>query len=236
MLEILTFTGVDSRTSMLDMHAIAQKYPKIEFGVLVGSLSGHSNIFPSLNIVREFRDFGVMSSDDYKNDLHTAIHLCGVYSLEVMQAEGASEGVFEMCRGFGRVQINLHGDEFNSNDIDTNAAAIRRFADKVSCDSVILQHKSGWEDVPVVDHPKVEYLYDRSGGAGRAAFHEWPDPPLEGRYGFAGGIGPDTIGEAMTFVHRWPEYRLWMDMEGRVRKNRWFDLKAVERVCEIAFA
>ena len=37
MLDILTFTGVDSHTSLDELARLAARYPKVEFGILVGS-------------------------------------------------------------------------------------------------------------------------------------------------------------------------------------------------------
>ena len=110
------------------------------------------------------------------------------------------------------------------------------FAEDVSCNKVILQHRHSWTDVPL-EHDKVEYLFDRSGGRGESSFHLWPAPPekltyefSDERFGYAGGIGPTTIERACVFLRRYPKHRMWIDMEGRVRKNGWFDLDAVETV------
>ena len=112
--------------------------------------------------------------------------------------------------------------------------ALIEFAEAVSCDHVIVQHRDGFDTVPV-DHPKVEYLFDRSGGAGRAGFHEWPHPPRRGRVGYSGGIGPANIDQAMEFVNQRPSYAMWLDMEGRVRDDGWLCLPAVKAVLAGAF-
>ena len=39
----------------------------------------------------------------------------------------------------------------------------------------------------------------------------------------------------MKFVARWPGAHMWLDMESRVRKDGWFDLDAVESVCQKVF-
>ena len=109
---------------------------------------------------------------------------------------------------------------------------VKRFADTVGCQRVILQHRGGWGQIPVF-HEKVEYLFDLSEGGGRAAFEEWPAPsPHLPRMGYAGGIGPETIDRAIDFALAYPDSNLWFDMEGRVRYAGWLDLDAVETVCE----
>ena len=230
MLEILTFTGVDARTDLDRAMAIAQHYPRVEFGVLVGSQPGADlSIFPPADTVKELQALGEWRG------VKTAIHLCGRWSREVMSADGPPGHTYELCKGFGRVQVNLHGDFLDPSHIDAHAAAVRRFAETLASANsdirVILQHRGPWAEVPI-KHPLVEYLFDRSGGAGRAAFHEWPAPvDHETRYGYAGGIGPDTIGQAMAFVNGWPTVSMWLDMEGRVRTDGLFDLDKVVAVC-----
>ena len=82
-----------------------------------------------------------------------------------------------------------------------------------------------------VDHPKVEYLFDRSGGRGHTEFDLWPVPPHDGRRrGFAGGTGADNITEAMAFVKEHYVAPVWLDMESRVRKDGWLDLEACKYV------
>ena len=229
MLDFLTFTGVDRNTSRKDMLSIAQSYGKahVEFGVLVGSHSGESDhgIFPPLYVVHAFkslkRDYG----------MKIAIHLCGRYAGMVMQDGGTPDEVYDLCNGFSRVQVNLHGDSFNPGRVAVASQAIKRFADTVKCESVILQHRSNWQTIPVY-HEKVEYMFDRSEGGGRAAFEEWPAPsPHLSRMGYAGGIGPETIDKAIDFALAHPDANLWFDMEGRIRFAGWLDIGAVEAVC-----
>ena len=166
-------TGVDRKTLRKDMLYIAESYGKarVEFGVLVGSHSGESDhgIFPPIYVVRAFKSLKQLYG------MNIAIHLCGRYARMVMQDGGAPGEVYDLCNGFSRVQVNLHGDSFNPGRIAVSSQAIKRFADTVECQSVILQHRSDWQHIPVF-HEKVEYLFDRSEGGGRAAFEEWPAP------------------------------------------------------------
>ena len=230
MLDFLTFTGVDRETPMKELLSIAQSYGQahVEFGVLVGSHSGESDhgIFPSLHIVRAVKSLRL----DY--GVQMAIHLCGRYSRMVMQDDGVPDEVYDLCHGFSRVQVNLHGDSFNPGRVAVASQAVKRFADTVGCQRVILQHRGGWSQIPVF-HEKVEYLFDKSEGGGRAAFEEWPAPtPHLPRMGYAGGIGPETIDRAIDFALAYPDSNLWFDMEGRIRFAGWLDLDAVETVCE----
>ena len=230
MLELLTFTGVDSRTDFGHLQALAQQYPQVEFGILVGTATGKDDngIFPPLATVQRLKEFGLL------NGRHTALHLCGAYSRAVMLGQSVVN-LYAMCRGFSRVQVNLHGDAFKPDRIDVSVGSLTNFADKALCDSIILQHRSNWESVPV-RHKKVEYLFDLSEGGGIASFDQWPKPPeWLARVGYAGGIGPSTITEAMQFINAHGWACTWLDMESRVRTQGWLDLTAVKTVCAAVF-
>ena len=96
----------------------------------------------SLHIVRAVKNLRL----DY--GVQVAIHLCGRYSRMVMQDDGAPDEVYDLCNGFSRVQVNLHGDSFNPGRIAVASQAVKRFADTVGCQRVILQHRGGWGTDP----------------------------------------------------------------------------------------
>ena len=232
MLEIVTFTGIDERTDLDRVCDLAERYPIAEFGVLVGTQTG--GIFPEMDVVMAFRNLRC-------EGVPTALHLCGIYSRCAMEPDLPIPSVQRMgdlacglSDGFGRVQINLHGDAFSPSYMLAHETGTMGFADRVNCDKVILQHRGTWSVVPVI-HDKVEYLFDRSGGADIEAMHNWPPPIAHSsrRFGYAGGIGPHNIRKAMDFVNLHPDSRTWIDMENRVRKGGWFDLDAVEAVLEV---
>ena len=223
MIEILTFTGVDDSTSIINLKQIAENYPRVEFGVLVGSQTG--GIFPSMTRVRSLRDSGIPCS----------LHLCGVYSRSALAKEPPPDDLYELCKGFDRVQVNLHGDFWTDTWIDVNREGIIRFAEKAQVESVILQHRGSWESIPV-EHPKVEYLWDVSGGAGKDSVDLWPSPTLPVRVGYAGGLGPENMKSALEFAKRHGDHPVWFDMESGVRDIYGdFDLRAVRSVCHTVF-
>ena len=234
MLERLTFTGIDEQTPFGQIAALVDRYPRVEFGVLVGDSTPSEpqvepTIFPSLPFVYEFAHKAA------QGDWNIAIHLCGEWARAAVRQGTTSryQAALVLCRRFNRVQINLHPDYFTPGWIEPRAGAVIGFARDVACRTVILQHRGDWCDVPV-HHHKVEYLWDRSGGAGRASFEEWPRPIVHPwrRQGYAGGIGPQTIGRTLAFVDEHDSARLWLDMEGRVRRDGLLDMAIVSRICE----
>ena len=234
-LEKITFTGVDHKTILPVLYSLEHQYRKyidIEFGILVGTETSENidkGIFPSLSFVRHFADF----CKDYNID--TALHLCGNWSRSVLKHENTREmtDILKLCNMFTRTQVNLHGDTFNPKYMDVNVKAIEEFVEQPELAIVILQHRDEWDKVPTY-HPDIEYLFDRSGGAGVAAFDEWPIPKDDEfvRYGYAGGIGPDNIKEACEFVKKYPNSRLMFDMEGKIRTDGYFDPYKVMKVLD----
>ena len=222
MIDLLTFTGVDVKTSLKELSEISIKYSKAEFAVLVGNNSGKMdyNRFPSLNIVEEFKQEKIIQNK--------AIHLCGGYAVDAMSFHG--DFVYDLCSGFDRVQVNVKEE-----DSYWYRRAIERFADEVPCSKVIIQHRKAWGKVPVI-HEKVEYLFDCSGGRGKEGFKDWPKP-LEklNRMGYAGGIGPDNINRVIEFDSDYVGCNFWFDMEGNIRVDDWYDLSLIEFVCEYVF-
>ena len=236
MLETLTFTGVDAQTSMESLAEIARQYPKTEFGVLVGDRTGKpgAHIFPPMDVANRLKEAG------QEHGFQTAIHLCGAFTRWAINRGHQSRELPGLLEGFDRVQINLHQDSFtpkvNYTELGSAARRVVEFAENISPQRTILQHRVSWTKIPI-DHEKIEYLYDQSEGRGIDGIDAWPPPsPDLPRMGYAGGVGPATIEKAMDFVHRHSDSRLWLDMEGRIRTQDGFlDLQAVTEVCEKAF-
>jgi hypothetical protein len=230
-LEIITFTGVDENTDLEEVRKIAARHPEAEFAVLAGTQTGWGNpIFPPLDVIRKLRDL---------EGVRTAVHLCGIYARMAAGETDAGEtdnphSLNILCNGFGRVQINLHGDMANPNRVRVSARSVESFAERTGTGSVILQHRGPWADIPL-DHPRVEYLFDLSEGAGIESFELWPHPPQGRRAGYAGGIGPHNIRRAMEFVNEHTHAQLWLDMERNVRTPDYLmDLGKVREVCGLA--
>ena len=228
MIELLTFTGVDSETPLTGLSDLAHRYPRVEFGVLVGSHIG--GIFPARSVVDDFKAYANAMG------IGTALHLCGRYARTVADPRGAgATDLWELCAGFGRIQVNLHGDWFDPERVHLTGHEIEYFADRVTAERVILQHRGDWDSIPV-EHEKVEYLFDVSEGGGIESFADWPEPNSRlRRMGYAGGLGPANITQAIAFASEYPEAALWLDMESRVRSAGLFDLAAIEMVCEQVF-
>ena len=232
MLEILTFTGIDRHTDLERLAEMAERYPRAEFAVLVGTRTGQDDPqYPPLGTVWELRH----------RLPRTAIHLCGRYAREAAGAAPESSQLHDLCRGFGRVQVNLPGAPRRVGEEGRGVGEEGRrkhsltvFAEKVDPETVILQHREAWSRIPLND-VRFEYLHDLSGGKGIECIDSWPDPPRHRRVGYAGGLGPQNICRALDFLERRPAANTWLDMQRGVRdqENR-LDLGLVELVCRAA--
>ena len=219
--ELVTFTGIDATTNPADIERLHRRYPATEFGVLIGGRNTNRHQSPAT--AERWRDFSQETGVPF------ALHLCSACSRYVNTAEPAeaAAAVVELCGGFGRVQVN---------DTRYDYDRVAAFADAAAVGSVILQHRGPFWTAMPLDHPKVEYLFDQSGGRGRVGFDEWPAPADSGtRVGYAGGITPDNITTAVAAVAAFAPARVWLDMETGVRTDDRFDLDKVEAVCLAVF-
>ena len=217
--ELLTFTGVDDSTDPDTLAELWRRYPATEFGVLVGG--SNRNRHQPAPAVGRWRQFSA------RTGVPMAVHLCGPHSATIND-NCNTRNVAAMCAGFGRVQVNARCYDYSR---------VAAFADVADCGSVIVQQREAWTHAPPLQHPKVEYLFDLSGGRGRVSFDAWPPPADPGvRVGYAGGISPATIGAALAAVQRFAPTPLWLDMETGVRSGDRFDVGLVEAVCEAVFA
>ena len=223
MIDKVTFTGVDDQTDLDRLYELGLKYPKAEFGVLVGSQVG-SGIFPTRSTVKGLRG---------QPQIQTAIHLCGSYSRAILNYVDSATSIMQLCSGFSRTQLNFPR-RTNLRTIGVEKDVIY-FAEQIKCNRLILQHRDDWYEVPII-HDSIEYLYDTSEGRGRESFDEWPIPNHElPRYGYAGGIGLHNIERVIEFDRTYPDHRFWFDMEGQIRTDGWYDLDIVEAICEKVF-
>ena len=139
------------------------------------------------------------------------------------------EHTAKLRSGARRVQINARNYDYHR---------IEEFADVVSCESVIVQHRDSFRhDMPSL-HPKIEYLYDRSGGRGHTSFDTWTKPVhTRIKHGYAGGISQHNIEQALRFIGTLHVFRIWLDMETSVRdESDRFDIHKAATMSEAAFA
>ena len=227
MIEIVTFTGVDEGTDLREIQEIAGKYPRVEFGVLtrVPDQGNMNNpIFPPVETVRALRDL---------RGVNTALHLCGTLARQAAGEEPMGPGLMPLATGFGRVQVNLHGDPDNPARVRLDLLKTTDLAERTG--SVILQHRGPWADIPL-DHPNVEYLFDLSEGSRNGIVRALAGAAPRAAGGLRrGDRAPQHPPRPGVRRDKRPEARIWLDMERNVRTPDYrFDLEKVREVCRLA--
>ncbi len=77
------------------------------------------------------------------------------------------------------------------------------------------------------------YLFDKSGGRGQTPDSVIVMQSKHKLVGYAGGICAENVLDYITMLSGTSNY--WLDMEGKVRTEGWFDLDKVEAVCQKVF-
>jgi hypothetical protein len=211
----VTFTGLDAATRPDELLALSRDFP-VEWGILFHPTQQGSGRYPTLAHIQSVVGL----------DLKFSAHLCGGYARSVVDGESLPQNIVSLLDRFSRIQVNTakRGVE---------PERIARFAERFGTRG-ILQCR-GLEHFP--DDADVDWLFDRSGGKGRLP-EQWPVPGSSaGFVGYSGGLGPQTVGDALTAITReHPEtVPFWIDMEGAIRTDDRFDVGKCLRVCETVY-
>lgn len=230
----VTITGADDRTIPADLIALSQRFPWVEWGVLVSERNEGTPRFPTRGWVDAF----LREATRRGSHVYLALHICGRWVRALTSGSNAIElawpGIF---RGFDRIQLNTHGSPHAIRP-DRVAAFMRTAApfrqviiqmDGTDNENALPAYRaSGLDAVP---------LFDRSGGAGRVP-DAWP-APLAGMplHGYAGGLGPETLPRELPRIAAVArEHPVWIDMESAVRIHERLDLRKVEQCLQLCSA
>jgi hypothetical protein len=204
--EFIVFTGADDAVSVAGMAALAADYP-VEWGILFDpARQGSDPRYPDTPAQSRFATSG----------LRLAAHLCGRHSQAIIDGRSPAADLHVNLARFRRIQVN------HRRPVPAAIAAFQH-ACGIRC---IAQCRHAFPD----DH-SIDWLFDRSGGRGRAppAWPAWPGRLV----GYAGGIGPDNVADIVARIDAPGPY--WIDMESKVRTADRFDLALCRRVCEAVY-
>lgn len=223
----ITFTGLDEHSDLGRALDLSARFP-VEWGVLFSEHNtGRSRRYPSLTRVEDFCGVG----------LRLSAHLCGKWSRDAVVESRLSPLVAPVLGGsFGRMQFNLRDGETDIRD-SPRADVLAGLASYWRAERAIVQCRG--EEFPADD--RVDWLFDRSGGAGIVA-PRWPRVPVGERaerslVGYAGGLSPLTVADALdaiSLIHPLG-VPFWIDMESGVRTDEWLDLDKCEAVCRAVY-
>lgn len=218
----ITFTGADDHTDPARLADLSARYP-IEWGLLMSPQRAGSGRYPSQAACSELvrgASKAVFSA-----------HLCGGFAKHVIEYARLPDNPFLQdlitlrCE---RVQVNT-AQPITSAVLDS----VEVFAQRVNA-APILQCR---EDFPKdYESTGVYWLLDASGGRGITR-SVWPKSPEPTEFvGYAGGLGPSNVAQAVEAMQAAGALRYWIDMESSLRdENDRFSLDAVEQVCRVVY-
>lgn len=235
-LDRVTVTGADDSVKPLDLLRLSERFPFVEWGILVsGSQQGGAR-FPSQQWLGDLRLFALGVPAD---QLQLSMHVCGRWVRDICEGVFTTllaevlpnEMGYSLWSRFQRVQLNFHA---YAHKIKAPAFydALRRMCggqqvifqcDGVNDHLVLTADENGEDVVP---------LFDKSGGAGVVP-GEWPRPIRNRRLytGYAGGLAPHNVVDELMRIAAVtePDDRIWIDCETHVRSedDRRFDLGRV---------
>jgi hypothetical protein len=237
-LDRVTITGADNSVSVLDLRALSEEYPFVEWGILTSLSSMDGPRFPSAKWIDELQWVS-------KGELALSLHVCGRWTREILT--GLRSLPADFLFGFDRVQLNFHAER-----TQCEPSSFRQLLQYYGPRQYIFQIDGSGGN----EHLQSLYgldneggrpvdavaLFDISGGAGVLPVDGWPKPYLKkdnvtpADCGYAGGLGPDNLEAQLPLIATAAgDARIWIDMETRVRSNedKQFDLAKVRRCLDI---
>jgi len=243
----VTITGADDGVDPSDLLSLSQRYPFVEWGVLVSWKRYGTLRYPSpqwidtLALAQRVSGTGAFAAHLCGEAMRDAVRVLTdphpAHVAEWMLPIGISPDQYDQL--FGRTQFNFHVGREGLTELQLTALMRSWRASRIG--ALITQHNEAnaaiWSAFQAgdlggkVSGPRHQILMDASGGRGRAP-DSWPRPIAGVASGYAGGIGPETIGADLDRIAQAVgDGVIWIDMEGRVRDEAdRFDLNRVETV------
>ena len=223
MKKIITFTGVDNKTSLTSLQILANKYNNIEFGILMSKNN------TDVDKVNRFPNFETIDKVLNANLPNVSCHICGELARNYVHTGDFSEirdflGQ-ERVDKFSRFQLNIKGyNDFKPFYIKDDIKIIIQVSGAKS-------YNYFW-DMNRLNPDKVSALIDYSGGNGKLGCFNYVSDGNE-IFGYAGGININNVAYILGYIEGKMEYDVnyWIDMESSVRTDDWFDTSKVREIC-----
>lgn len=227
----VTITGADDSTDIDWMCLIQERYPFVEWGILVSQSQMGSYRFPSgrwmNNLTKELN--GIKT-------LKLSVHVCDKWVRQICQGDWS--GLFQseaapLTEHADRIQLNFHA---YAHKLDARFFVAAHQVTASNYWQLIFQI-DGVNDALLQQAREHEInavpLYDLSGGAGVLP-SQWPKQQAGVYTGYAGGLGPRNVMDQIEKIREVANGRIWIDMETRVRTedDSRLDESLVESVLE----
>lgn len=226
MLDRVTVTGADNSTDIDWMELTSQKYPWVEWGILLSETSRGGPRFPG----RGWLD-RLAKRPKENGKLNLSAHLCGKWVRRALKGDwGFVEHIGPAWHLFDRVQLNFHSyphlvesEPFHESLRQLGRQAIFQVD---GCNDHLVSHAYD-------EGCDVAALYDKSGGAGVLP-DEWTAPVVGIYTGYAGGLGAANVGEELIKIEKVLTHKdpVWIDAETCLRVS---DNSSLNEICVLAF-
>jgi hypothetical protein len=217
-INLVTVTGADDSTPVESLLAIAEKFPFVEFGILLSRGSMGRMRFPSTEWLNNL----VTLAGERR--LNLSGHLCGAWVRELLVGKWPESELraihpeFTNADIFKRWQINTHGHPHKSklpelcaivNELSKRGQTVIFQNDKVNTATIAGVDTAGCENIAT--------LFDLSHGAGVLP-ENWP-APVPGIYcGYAGGLSPANVADQLKKLEPIVgDTAIWIDAETHLR-------------------
>lgn len=226
----VTLTGADDSIKPERLFELSEKYPFVEWGILLSRNSKGSKRFPSARWLMELE---ALNSTWYESEPQWSGHLCGSYVREILM--GNMKFVSEIGQAwdiFQRVQINTHGSphEYDAQEMfEAMKATDKEFIFQYDNENTVILMDAVENDV------NCSTLFDLSHGAGVLPSN-WPQPLTNIKCGYAGGLSPENVEDQIKKLNETIDnVEIWIDMETHLRSDndKLFDLYKCEKVLSI---
>lgn len=242
----VTVTGADDSVDPAHLVAIAEKYPYVEFGILLSRNAMGKTRFPSREWLSALVAIGAGSKVQY------AGHICGSWVNEILLGSWPEHELLEIHKTFmalfNRFQLNTHAVPHQVDHeklhhilamLDRRNQGVIFQYDDVNTELVAKAKEAG--------HQNIAALFDLSHGAGILP-STWPKP-IEGvACGYAGGLSPGNVADQIRKIEPIIGMNpIWIDAETHLYSQACdhddprqptgrpvFDLQKVERFLEEA--
>lgn len=221
----VTITGADDQVDPRALVELSARFPFVEWGILLSTSRAGQPRYPTEEWIWS------LARATGRRPVHLAAHFCGACARETLS--GARNWSLEVPLSVDRIQLNGY---------EELTPAFCGMVSSATCDAgpeYILQARtSSGLETAMRDRRRIRrgsILIDPSGGRGLDAHALWAAVERgEEWIGFAGGITPANVVEAISFLDERRSGPFWIDMESGVRVDDRFDLGLVNQVLEAA--
>jgi hypothetical protein len=210
----VTISGADDAVDPANLADLSREFPFVEWGIMFSATRAGTPRYPSTDWLHD------LCSSEYVHKapgLKLSAHFCGQCMRDTV--DGNSRWLLRPhMRHFRRVQLNRFEWPLGSGFGVVLKQSPHEFILQVRDERGLVLAADKATEFGV---DRVSALYDPSGGRGIESL-TWPtSPDVDGfRVGYAGGLGPDNVEEALVARVPMTAEAYWVDMESGVRTGQ----------------